>query len=59
MIVKKDTLVKLITFKENECEALEQYLEEKARQGWILNDISCGFFIFKKSHSKKYKFRRT
>jgi len=52
----RDTLVKFITFKENECEAIEQYLEEKALEGWILNDISCSFFIFKKSQPKDYKF---
>lgn len=56
MRVGKDTFVRFITFKENECEALEKYLEEKAREGWMINDISCGFFTFKKSEPKKCKF---
>lgn len=49
-------LSKLIIFKEHECKAVEKYLEERALEGWLLEDISCGFFIFKKSKPKKYKF---
>lgn len=52
----RNTLVKFITFKENECEGVEKYLEEKALEGWFLEDISCGFFKFKKSEPKKCKF---
>lgn len=36
--------------------ALEQYLEEKALQGWMLDDIIGGLLIFKKKNPKKYKF---
>ncbi len=36
--------------------ALEQYLEEKALQGWMLDDIIGGLLIFKKKNPKKCKF---
>lgn len=54
--MRKTKLTKLILFKENECEAMGKYLEEKALEGWFLEDISCGFFTFKKSEPKKCKF---
>lgn len=56
MRIGKNTLIKSIIFRENECQALGQYLEEKALQGWLLDDINCGFFIFKKAQPRKYKF---
>ena len=47
MKINKDKFIKLVLFKENECKALEEYLEEKALKGWILEDRSAGFFVFK------------
>lgn len=54
--MSKTKFTKLILFKENECEAVEKYLEEKALEGWFLEDISCGFFTFKRCKPKKCKF---
>ena len=56
MRIGKNTLIKSISFRENECQALGQYLEEKALQGWLLDEIIFGFFIFKKVEPRKYKF---
>lgn len=56
MRISKNKFIKLIPIKEHECKALEEYLEEKALEGWMLEDIICGFLIFKKSKSKKCKF---
>ncbi|MGL6107777.1 DUF2812 domain-containing protein [Romboutsia sp.] len=52
----KNVLVKRIPFKENECKALEKYLEEKALEGWVLYDRSMGTFKFKKAQPKKCKY---
>lgn len=54
--MSKTKFTKLILFKENEFEAVEKYLEEKALEGWFLDDISCGFFTFKRCEPKKCKF---
>lgn len=54
--MSKTKFTKLILFKENECEAVEKYLEEKALEGWFLDDISCGIFTFKRCEPKKCKF---
>lgn len=54
--MSKTKFTKLILFKENECEAVEKYLEEKALEGWFLEDISCRFFTFKRCKPKKCKF---
>lgn len=56
MRIGKNTLIKSISFRENEYQALEQYLEEKALEGWLLDEIIFNHFIFKKSESRKYKF---
>ena len=56
MGISKSKLVKLISIKEHECKALEEYLEEKALEGWMLEDIICGFLIFKKNKPQKCKF---
>lgn len=56
MKINKDTFIKLVLFKENECKALEEYLEEKALKGWILEDRSVGFFVFKKREPVKIKY---
>lgn len=56
MRIGKNTLIKSISFRENEYQALGQYLEEKALQGWLLDEIIFGFFIFKKAEPRKYKF---
>ena len=49
MRISKSKFVKLISIKEHECKALEEYLEEKALEGWMLEDIICGVLIFKKN----------
>lgn len=56
MRISKSKFVKLISIKEHECKALEAYLEEKALEGWMLEDIICGFLIFKKNKPQKCKF---
>ena len=56
MRISKSKFVKLISIKEHECKALEEYLEEKALEGWMLEDIICGFLIFKKYKPQKCKF---
>ena len=56
MMISKIKFVKLISIKEHECKALEEYLEEKALEGWMLEDIICGFLIFKKNKPQKCKF---
>lgn len=56
MRISKNKLVKLILIKDHECKALEEYLEEKALKGWMIDDIVCGFLIFKKSNPQKCKF---
>lgn len=56
MRISKSKFVKLISIKEHECKALEEYLEEKALEGWMLEDIICGFLIFKKNKQQKCKF---
>lgn len=56
MKINKNTFIKLVLFKENECKALEEYLEEKALEGWILEDRNAGFFVFKKGNPAKIKY---
>ena len=56
MRISKSKFLKLISIKEHECKALEEYLEEKALEGWMLEDIICGFLIFKKNKPQKCKF---
>lgn len=56
MRISKNKFIKLIPIKEHECKALEEYLEEKALEGWMLDDIVCGFLVFKKDKSQKCKF---
>ena len=56
MRISKNKFIKLIPIKEHECKALEEYLEEKALEGWMLEDIICGFLIFKKNKPQKCKF---
>lgn len=56
MRISQNKFIKLIPIKEHECKALEEYLEEKALEGWMLDDIICGFLIFKKNKLQKCKF---
>ena len=56
MRISKSKFVKLISIKEHDCKALEEYLEEKELEGWMLEDIICGFLIFKKNKPQKCKF---
>ncbi|WP_018591178.1 DUF2812 domain-containing protein [Terrisporobacter glycolicus] len=56
MRISKNMLVEFLFFREHECKAVEEYLEEKALEGWMLSHKSCGLFIFKKSPPVKCKF---
>lgn len=56
MRISKNILVEFLFFREHECKAVEEYLEEKVLEGWMLSDIRCGLFIFKKSPPSKCKF---
>lgn len=56
MRISKNTSVELVSINEHECNALEKHLEEKALEGWMLEDIICGFLIFKKKEPQKCKF---
>lgn len=56
MRISKNTSVELVSIKEHECNALEKHLEEKALEGWMIEDIMCGFLIFKKKEPQKCKF---
>ncbi|MEW9079887.1 DUF2812 domain-containing protein [Terrisporobacter glycolicus] len=56
MRISKNMLVEFLFFREHECKAVEEYLEEKALEGWMLSDIRCGLFILKKSPPAKCKF---
>ncbi|MDU4860949.1 MAG: DUF2812 domain-containing protein [Terrisporobacter othiniensis] len=56
MRISKNMIAELLLFKEHECKAIEEYLEEKALEGWMLSHKSCGLFIFKKSPPVKCKF---
>ena len=56
MRISKNKFIKLIPIKEHECKALEEYLEEKALEGWMLDDVICGFLVFKKNKPQKCKF---
>ncbi|MDQ5923311.1 MAG: hypothetical protein QG598_374 [Bacillota bacterium] len=56
MRISKSKFVKLISIKEHVCKSFDEYLEEKALEGWILEDIICGFLIFKKNKPQKCKF---
>lgn len=56
MRISKNMLAEFLFFKEHESKAVEEYLEEKALEGWMLSHKSCGLFIFKKSPPFKCKF---
>lgn len=56
MRISKNKFIKLIPTSEHEFKALEEYLEEKSLEGWMLEDIKYGFLIFKKKKPKKCKF---
>lgn len=56
MRISKNKFIKLIPIKEHECKAFEEYLEEKASEGWMIDNIVCGFLIFKKNKPQKCKF---
>ena len=40
MKVGKDKLIKFVLFRENDCSALELYLEEMAQKGWMFDSVS-------------------
>ena len=44
MRISKNKFIKLIPTSEHEFKALEEYLEEKSLEGWMLEDIKYGFF---------------
>lgn len=57
MVKNREKRTELIFFKENECKAMEEYLAEKASQGWMLEEINLGLlFTFKKVQPAHCKF---
>lgn len=49
---ERSTLKKLFLFRLNECDAVKEYLEEMALEGWKLKDIKT-FFYFEKIEPQK------
>ncbi|MCI6738227.1 MAG: DUF2812 domain-containing protein [Intestinibacter sp.] len=58
MKVGKDKLIKFVLFRENDCSALELYLEEMAQKGWMFDSVSPIMHLlqFKKCKPQKVKF---
>ncbi len=53
----KTNKTKFISFKENDCQPLELYLEQMALKGWMLNKINLKYlFKFEKCEPKNIKF---
>lgn len=52
----KNTKVKYFVFSTYECTAIEEYLEEMAREGWFLESISESRFKFNKIEPKNLKY---
>ena len=50
MRISKNMIAELLLFKEHECKAIEEYLEEKALEGWMLSHKSCDFLSLKNHH---------
>lgn len=53
---KSDKLVKFFMFNLYELTAVEEYLEEMAMQGWMIEKIKSPFFTFHKIEPKKLTF---
>lgn len=51
-VMMRKTLKKLFTFNYTECDALKEYLEEMALEGWKLKEINV-FLVFEKIEPKK------
>lgn len=52
----KDTKTTFFIYFPYECAAVEEYLEEMAEKGWLLQSIKGNFFKFKKIEAKKIKY---
>lgn len=52
----KNTKIKYFVFSTYECTAIEEYLEEMAREGWFLESISESRFKFNKIEPKNLKY---
>lgn len=52
----KDTKRVLFKFSPYECTAVEEYLEEMAQEGWLLESITMNVLKFKRIESKKIKY---
>ena len=55
-MMKNDKLVKIFMFNLYELTAVEEYLEEMAMQGWMIEKIKSPFFTFHKIEPKKLTF---
>ena len=55
-MIKNDKLIKIFIFKLYELTAVEEYLEEMAMQGWMIEKIKFPFFTFRKIEPKKLTF---
>lgn len=56
MIWNKDKKTTNFMYQPYECTAVEEYLENMAEKGWLLERISGYFFTFKKIEPKKLKY---
>lgn len=56
MIWDKDKKTTNFMYQPYECTAVEEYLENMAEKGWLLERISGYFFTFKKIEPKKLKY---
>lgn len=56
MIWNKDKKTRNFMYQPYECTAVEEYLENMAEKGWLLERISGYFFTFKKIEPKKLKY---
>ncbi|MGH4137287.1 DUF2812 domain-containing protein [Clostridium sp.] len=52
----KDTKRTYVIYLPYECSAIEEYLEEMAEKGWLLQSTKRGFFKFKKIEARKIKY---
>lgn len=55
-MINKNKKSKIFVFSTYECTAIEEYLEEMAREGWFLESISESRFKFNKSEPKNLKY---
>lgn len=55
-MIWKDTKIKYFNYFPYDCTAVEEYLDQMAMRGWLLQSINRNFFKFKKIEPKKIKY---